>query len=151
MAQLVGKLAPTFGTLLDQDGRPFDSTAIIGKQPLCLFFYPNAMTYCECNTSSTFRLLANSLVLSTSSVCTKEACAFRDISDKPTFSGIEESKSIRIIGISSNEVEKQKKFAMKNNLNYTVLADTNKEARKAFNVAGSALMGIAPRMANSIT
>lgn len=119
MSNLVGKPAPTFGTLLDQDGQPVDSTTFIGKQPLCIFFYPAAMTY----------------------GCNKEACAFRDVGSRPSFSSAANSNAIRILGISSDGVEKQKQFALKYNLNYTVLADTEKQARKAFNVAGTALMG----------
>ena len=55
------------------------------------------------------------------------------------------SKVIRIIGISADTVESQKKFASKYGLNYTLLADKDMEARKAFGVADSALMGIAAR------
>lgn len=49
------------------------------------------------------------------------------------------------IGVSSDSVEKQKEFATKNDLNYTLLADTKKEVRKAYGVGGTALLGIAAR------
>lgn len=52
---------------------------------------------------------------------------------------------MRIIGISSDSVSKQKEFATKHDLKYTLLADTGKEARKAYGAAGSALLGLAPR------
>ena len=63
MSNLVGKPAPTFGTLLDQDGQPVDSTTFIGKQPLCIFFYPAAMTYGE-GTLTRFDMPAEPLSLS---------------------------------------------------------------------------------------
>ena len=49
------------------------------------------------------------------------------------------------IGVSSDSVEKQKEFATKNDLNYTLLADTKKEVRKAYGVGGTALLGLAAR------
>lgn len=55
---------------------------------------------------------------------------------------------MRIIGISSDSVSKQKEFAKKHDLKYTLLADTEKQARKAYDVNGAALLGLAPRRAN---
>jgi peroxiredoxin len=45
MSHLVGQQAPRFGTLLDQDGQSFDVDSLLGKQALCIFFYPAALTY----------------------------------------------------------------------------------------------------------
>ena len=69
----------------------------------------------------------------------------RDVNNKPTFKTADDGKVMRIIGISSDSVEKQKEFAKKHDLDYTLLADEKQEARKAFGVSGSALFGLAPR------
>ena len=56
MAQIaVGDRVPAFTAVL-QDGTAFDSSSVVGKKWLVLFFYPKDNT----------------------PVCTKEACAFRD-------------------------------------------------------------------------
>lgn len=44
MAHLVGKPAPAITGVKDQDGNTFDSNEVIGKTPVVLFFYPQAMT-----------------------------------------------------------------------------------------------------------
>jgi peroxiredoxin len=45
MSNLIGKSAPTFPVLKDQDGADFDISSVIGKEPCVIFFYPQAMTY----------------------------------------------------------------------------------------------------------
>lgn len=50
--------------------------------------------------------------------CTAEACSFRDA--LPTFEGV------RVLGLSPDPVKSHKKFADKYNLNFTLLADTEK-------------------------
>lgn len=77
--------------------------------------------------------------------CTKEACSFRDLSARPTFTGADKTELFRVIGVSSDTVERQAQFAQKNNLNYTLLSDPEKVARKAFKVDGTALLGLTPR------
>jgi len=76
MVSLAGEPAPTFGTLLDQNGQDFDSTKIFGQgQAVALFFYPSAMTY----------------------GCTKEACSIRDTGNKSTFTRVDNTKVLRIL------------------------------------------------------
>ena len=45
MSSLVGKNAPSFPVLKDQDGNDFDISSILGKEACVIFFYPQAMTY----------------------------------------------------------------------------------------------------------
>lgn len=125
MSNLIGKSAPTFPVLKDQDGADFDISSVIGKEPCVIFFYPQAMTY----------------------GCTKEACAIRDISNKPTFLRADSpgTQVMRIIGISSDTHTKQKEFATKHDLGYTLLADTEQLARKAYGVTGSTFLGLVPQ------
>src|SRR5206468_5599232 len=58
--------------------------------------------------------------------CTKEACAFRD--------GIDEIKSrgAVVLGISVDSVESHKKFKKKFDLNFPLLADTEKDVVEAY-------------------
>ena len=60
--------------------------------------------------------------------CTKQACNFRDnISDL-------ENAGTTVYGISTDTVEKQKKFHDENSLNFDLLADKDKEVAKKFGV-----------------
>lgn len=121
MSHLIGKPAPAFSGIRDQNGNTFDSASVIGRVPVVLFFYPQAMTM----------------------GCTKEACSLRDLSNGPTFSKEDQSPVMQIIGVSSDSVERQKQFADKHNLNYTLLADTEKKIREVYGVGGTALLGLA--------
>jgi peroxiredoxin len=47
-------------------------------------------------------------------------------------------------------VERQKQFADKHNLNYTLLADTEDKVREAYGVGGTALLGLAARQSCTI-
>lgn len=144
MSNLVGKPAPTFAPLKDQDGSDFDISNVIGHEPCVIFFYPQALTYGQSLSSA---LPVYSVKLTGWEGCTKEACAIRDISNKPTFLRADSpgTQVMRIIGISSDTVAKQKEFATKHDLKYTLLSDTEKVARKAYGVSGTALLGIAAR------
>lgn len=101
----VGDKVPVF-QLKDQDGNDFDLSSVIGKQPLVIYFYPKDET----------------------SVCTKEACSFRDAYD--AF----EKYGAKVIGISSDGVKSHKDFATHHNLNFTLLSDPDNKARKLFGV-----------------
>lgn len=100
-----GSKVPPF-TLQDQDGKTFDVTTLLGKQPLVIYFYPKDET----------------------SVCTKEACSFRD--------AFEEFKQYgaTVIGISSDGVASHKKFAANHQLPFTLLSDPDNKVRKLFGV-----------------
>ena len=110
----IGEIAPTI-SLYNQFNEIVNLSDYIGKSRLVLFFYPKD------NTAG----------------CTREACAFRDYQKE--FSDL----NCKIIGISSDKVEKHLEFAEKNNLNYPLLADINQEARKLFGVPKS-LFGLLP-------
>ncbi len=92
-----GLSAPNF-TLPDQNGDPQKLSDYLGRWVL-LYFYP------EDNTPG----------------YTKEACSFRD-----HFSQYFE-RGIQVIGVSPDSVDSHKIFAGRNNLNFPILADENKE------------------------
>ena len=101
----VGDKIPAF-QLKDQDGKDFDITSVLGKQPLVIYFYPKDET----------------------SVCTKEACSFRDAYEAFSKYGA------KVIGISSDNVASHKSFAEHHQLNFTLLSDPDNKARKLFGV-----------------
>jgi peroxiredoxin Q/BCP len=81
-AQLkIGDKVPAF-RLKDQNGQLFDLSSVLGKQPLVIYFYPKDET----------------------SVCTKEACSFRDSYEKFR------SQGVKVIGISSDGVQSHKEL-----------------------------------------
>ena len=110
----VGDMIPEF-SLPDQDGNMFDIRNVLGKRKLVIFFYPQ----------------------DGSLSCTREACYFRDLND------IFIENEALVIGISGQSVESHKEFASTNNLNYTLLSDTNNIIRKLFGVP-SKLFGLIP-------
>ncbi|MFK4729810.1 thioredoxin-dependent thiol peroxidase [Agromyces mediolanus] len=101
-----GDLAPDF-TLDDQDGTPVTLSSLRGGT-VVLYFYPEAMT----------------------PGCTTEACDFRDSLN--SF----QSAGIRVLGVSKDEVEKLKRFAERDRLNFTLLADPDLVVQQAYGVWG---------------
>ncbi|QHN25518.1 redoxin domain-containing protein [Gordonia pseudamarae] len=101
-----GDTAPDF-TLPDQDGNPVTLSSVLAQGPVVLFFYPAALT----------------------PGCTKEACHFRDIVGEFTAAGA------RVLGISADDVAKQKQFDTTHNLGYPLLSDTDKSVAKAYGVS----------------
>jgi thioredoxin-dependent peroxiredoxin len=63
--------------------------------------------------------------------CTKEACAFRD--NLPHF----EKLGVKILGISADKPEKHQKFIGKYGLNFTLLADEDRETIAKYGAEGS--------------
>ncbi|MFA5311823.1 MAG: peroxiredoxin [Methanomassiliicoccales archaeon] len=102
-----GDRAPAF-KLLDQDGRTVDMAEHIGKRPLVIYFYPADFT----------------------TICTMEARAFREMHEEFQKEGAE------IFGISSDDVETHKKFAMEHELPFRLLSDPDKSVRKMFGAEG---------------
>lgn len=100
-----GDRAPEF-TLSDQDGAPRSLQSLLANGPVVLFFYPAAMT----------------------SGCTKESCHFRDLAAEFTRAGAQR------VGISMDEVSKQKKFAEKNAFDFPLLADVGGDVARAYGV-----------------
>ncbi|GAA2456482.1 thioredoxin-dependent thiol peroxidase [Agromyces soli] len=101
-----GDPAPDF-TLDDQDGTPVTLSSLRGGK-VVLYFYPEAMT----------------------PGCTTEACDFRDSLNSFKAAGI------RVLGVSKDEVEKLKRFAERDRLNFTLLADPDLAVQQAYGVWG---------------
>ena len=110
----VGDKIPSF-QLKDQTGSDFNIDQYIGNTAMVIYFYPKDDT----------------------PGCTKEACSFRDSYEVFT------DKNIKVIGISSDDVESHKNFAAKYNLPFTLLADTESEVRGLFGVKANAF-GLIP-------
>jgi peroxiredoxin Q/BCP len=99
-----GIAAPDF-TLLDQDGIPHSLSDYRG-QKVVLYFYPKD------NTSG----------------CTKQACNFMEL--MPHF---RENNAV-VLGVSKDSVASHKKFQEKYGLNFTLLADVDKEVIQLYDV-----------------
>ena len=97
-----GQKAPDF-TVLNDKGEKVKLSGFKGKK-VVLYFYPKDDT----------------------PGCTKEACAFRD--------GIAEIKKrgAEVIGVSIDSVESHQKFKNKFDLNFPLLADTDKKMVEAY-------------------
>ena len=101
----VGDLAPDF-TLSNQAGAEVSLTECLAKTDAVLYFYPKDNT----------------------SVCTDEACAFRDRYD------IFKNAGAEVIGISSDSVESHRQFASENQLPFHLLSDVDGVIRKRYGV-----------------
>ena len=78
-----------------------------GKTGFTLFFfYPRALT----------------------SGCTSQACSLRDAY------GVLQEKGVKIFGVSTDPIEKQKRFVEKHNIPFQLLADTEAKVIGAFGV-----------------
>ncbi len=110
-----GDEAPDF-SLQSDEGNWLKLSDYRGKSNVILYFYPKDQT----------------------SGCTKEACHFRD--------NLSQFKDLttEILGVSSDDVESHKAFKQKENLNFTLLADTDKEVTKKY--AGLSIYGLASRV-----
>lgn len=101
----VGENVPDFA-LVDQNGKEFSVKDFVGKKILVIYFYPK----------------------DESSVCTKEACSFRDSFADFTNAGA------MVIGINSGNVETHKKFQEHHHLPFTLLSDPGNKVLKLFGV-----------------
>lgn len=106
----LGDIAPDFA-LPDQTGTTRRLSTLLADGPVVLFFYPAAMT----------------------PGCTKEACHFRDLATE--FADV----GARRIGISTDAVAKQAKFADKENFDYPLLSDADGSVAAQFGVKRSIL------------
>jgi len=100
-----GDAAPEF-TLPAQDGEPRRLSDLLADGPVALFFYPAAA----------------------SPGCTKEACHFRDLGQEFAEVGAQR------VGISSDPVDKQARFADDHGFGYPLLSDADGEVARAFGV-----------------
>lgn len=114
MAIKVGDLVNHF-TAVTADGSPFDSKDYIGKQPLVIYFYPKDNT----------------------SVCTAQACSFRDQYEDFKLLGAE------VIGVSSDSIQSHRKFAKQYRLPFILLSDSEKQLRRLFGVPND-FLGLIP-------
>ncbi|HVV45077.1 MAG TPA: peroxiredoxin [Bryobacteraceae bacterium] len=99
-----GAMAPDF-ELPDSTGAPVRLSALRGR-PVVVYFYPKDDT----------------------TVCTKQACTFRD-----RFAEFE-SSGARILGISDDSAASHTKFAAKYALPFTLLSDKGGGVRKLYGV-----------------
>jgi len=99
-----GQLAPDF-VAPDQDGKPFTLSALRGD-PVVLYFYPAADT----------------------PGCTIEAKGFQNYLSEFAH------KSVRIVGVSTDDCPAQKAFADKYSLHFPLIADSKKEVATTYGV-----------------
>ena len=104
MAVTVGEKAPDF-TLPNQDGENVTLSQYKGKN-VVLYFYPKDMT----------------------PGCTTQACDFRD-----NYSEFEKLNTV-VLGVSPDPIERHQKFIEKHGLPFTLLADTENEVAKMYDV-----------------
>jgi thioredoxin-dependent peroxiredoxin len=107
----VGDPLPQF-SLKDDNDSVFNIADYVGKEVLVIYFYPR----------------------DESSVCTKEACSFRDNYAAFTAAGA------RVIGINSGSVESHRKFRTNHNLPFTLLSDPGNKVLKLFGVKSKFLI-----------
>ena len=96
--------------LLDDTGAPWRLSDQLAKGPVVLFFYPAAMTY----------------------GCTRESCHFRDL--KAEF----EAVGAQRVGISADQVAKQRQFSDKHGFDYPLLSDPDRVVAEQFGVKRNA-------------
>lgn len=101
----VGAAAPTLKSV-DQNGKEVDLGTALSSGTTLVYFYPKADT----------------------PGCTTQACNLRDEFEAVKAAGI------KVIGVSADTVEAQKKFEEKHSLPFTLLADKDGAVIKAFGV-----------------
>ncbi len=104
----VGDRAPEF-TATAADGTRVSLADFRHQKTIVLFFYPRDNT----------------------SICTQEACAFRD-----AFEDFVQAGAV-VIGVSSDSNEKHQAFAASHRLPYLMLADVDGSLRRTFGVPNS--------------
>ena len=104
----IGSDAPAF-SLLDENGKEWNSNDFLGKKNILIFFYPAAMT----------------------GGCTKQACSYRD--DLADW----KSKGFEIVGISGDKPQNLKLFKKVENLNFKLLSDAEGAVARSFGVPQS--------------
>jgi thioredoxin-dependent peroxiredoxin len=100
-----GDPAPDF-SLPSTSGEPISLSDFKGKQAVILYFYPKDST----------------------PGCTMEACSFRD-----NLAAVQ-SHGAAVLGVSPDSVKSHASFTQKQNLNFPLLADTERELAQAYGV-----------------
>ncbi|MEA5604227.1 peroxiredoxin [Nostoc sp. UHCC 0252] len=106
MPLAVGTDAPAF-TAKDTNGNTVSLSDFAGKT-VVLYFYPKDDT----------------------PGCTKQACSFRDAQSEY------QGKDVVVLGVSADDEVSHQAFTQKYNLNFPLLADSDKSLIKAFDVDG---------------
>ncbi|MBD2498831.1 peroxiredoxin [Nostoc sp. FACHB-280] len=106
MPLAVGTDAPAF-TVKDTNGNTVSLSDFAGKT-VVLYFYPKDDT----------------------PGCTKQACSFRDAQEQY------QGKDIVVLGVSADDEVSHQAFTQKFNLNFPLLADTEKTLIQAYDVDG---------------
>src|SRR4051812_12561519 len=101
----IGDRAPEFSAIT-QDGGQVKLSDFLGNRALILFFYPHDGT----------------------SICTKEACSFRDSYEKFVEAGAQ------VIGVSGDSEEAHRAFAQQHRLPFPLIADSDGSLRRLFGV-----------------
>lgn len=104
----VGSKAPMF-TLANQHGQNVTLTSLLEQGQVLVYFYPKAMT----------------------PGCTVQACGIRD-----NFTAFQE-KQLSVVAISPDPVKSLAKFALRDQLPFTLLSDEDHQVAEAFGVWGS--------------
>jgi len=106
-----GDRAPDF-TVTAADGQEVSLAEFRGKHAVVIFFYPRDNT----------------------SICTQEACAFRDAYEDFVQEGAV------VIGVSSDSNERHQSFAAAHRLPYVLVADVDGSLRRMFGVRNSLMI-----------
>ena len=101
----IGDSVPSVQSL-NQDGEPLELASYCKEGYALVFFYPKAET----------------------PGCIKQVCSLRD-----AFAALEQ-KGVKVLGVSADKVESQKRFHENRNLPYPLLADPDHAVINAFGV-----------------
>lgn len=102
-----GAVAPDF-TLTNQDEQQITLSQLLKTDRVLIYFYPKAMT----------------------PGCTVQACGLRDTKQKL------QDKGVTVVGISTDSPARLKKFAERDSLNFTLLADEDHKVADSYGVWG---------------
>lgn len=114
MALSIGDPAPDFSAEA-HNGQLVKLSDYKGQQAVVLFFYP----------------------MNGTSVCTAEACAFRDAQEE--FAGL----GAALIGISGDSLGSHRNFAQSHRLSYKLVSDADGKIRKAYGISN--FLGLVPQ------
>lgn len=109
----IGDKAPDF-QLEDQQGSRQVLSDLVSRGEIVLYFYPADFT----------------------PLCTKEACAFRDIHEDLS------NVSVQVVGISPQSTDSHNRFADRYELPFPLLCDHKKQVIRAYGVDGPLGFGV---------